>query len=197
MYTQLVTGDVPGASTYFNPLLGQTIVPCTSGTRPSSPATGMHIFETDTGKTQRWDGAAWRPVASARISYTPVLTSTGTAPVLGTGSTAVGWYVYHSDSIVCNFFLKFGTSGASFGTGNWLVSLPQTATTVYGGSIHPAVGSTQLADNSAGTFSAGTCFVDASTGNNVGLISGSPVTSAVPWTWATSDYLSGQIIYPV
>ena len=49
MYTLLVTGDVPGASTYFNPLLQQTIIPCTSGTRPSSPNDGMMTYETDAG----------------------------------------------------------------------------------------------------------------------------------------------------
>lgn len=59
MYTLLVTGDVPGASTYFNPLLQQTIIPCTSGTRPSSPVTPMTIFETDTLCYRRWNGSAW------------------------------------------------------------------------------------------------------------------------------------------
>ena len=49
MNTDLVTGDVPGASTYFNPLKNQTIIPCTSGTRPSSPNDGMMTYETDAG----------------------------------------------------------------------------------------------------------------------------------------------------
>ena len=58
MYTLLVTGDVPGASTYFNPLLQQTIIPCTSGTRPSSPNDGMMTYETDAGPgTGRYRGA--------------------------------------------------------------------------------------------------------------------------------------------
>lgn len=58
MYTLLVTGDVPGASTYFNPLLQQTIVPCTSGTRPTG-VTNMTIYETDTGCYKRYNGSAW------------------------------------------------------------------------------------------------------------------------------------------
>jgi hypothetical protein len=59
MYTLLVTGDVPGASTYFNPLLQQTIIPCTSGTRPSSPNEGMFVYETDTDKMSFYNGTAW------------------------------------------------------------------------------------------------------------------------------------------
>lgn len=35
------------------------IIVCTSTTRPSSPTEGMHIYETDTDKTLKWDGAAW------------------------------------------------------------------------------------------------------------------------------------------
>lgn len=81
MYTLLVTGDVPGASSYFNPLLQQSIVPCTSGTRPSSPPDGMTIYETDTqahayynGTTTSWryrntdQGALVRKAATASIT---------------------------------------------------------------------------------------------------------------------------------
>jgi hypothetical protein len=198
MYTLLVTGDVPGASTYFNPLLQQTIVPCTSGTRPSSPPTGMHIYETDTGKLQKWNGSSWRPVASGRTSVTPTLTASTTNPVLGTGSTAQGWYSYLSEAIVYSFFIRFGTSGTSFGSGNYQVSLPVTSATPFGSSIHPAVGTVQLGDNSSGAVSAGDCFVDPASGNFVGLIGSSgTVSPTAPWTWANSDYLSGTIIYPV
>lgn len=32
---------------------------CTSTTRPSAPYNGMVVYETDTGKTQVWNGTAW------------------------------------------------------------------------------------------------------------------------------------------
>lgn len=40
---------------------GQGLRPgvCTSTTRPSSPYTGMTIYETDTGYLRVWDGSAW------------------------------------------------------------------------------------------------------------------------------------------
>jgi hypothetical protein len=179
-------------------LMKQTIIVCTSGTRPASPVTGMHVYETDTGKLQKWNGSAWKPVASGRTSVVPTLTASTTNPVLGTGSTAQGWYSYGSEAILYAFFIRFGTSGNTFGSGNYQVSLPQTAATPFGSSIHPAVGTVQLGDNSTGAVSAGDCFVDPASGNFVGLIGSSgTVSPTAPWTWANSDYLSGTIVYPV
>jgi hypothetical protein len=68
MYTLLVTGDVPGASTYFNPMLQQTIIPCTSGARPSSPTDGMTVFETDTRFFRSYNStdATWYIVGTNR-----------------------------------------------------------------------------------------------------------------------------------
>jgi hypothetical protein len=201
MYTQLVTGDVPGASTYFNPLLNQSIVPCTSGTRPGSPPNGMHIYETDTSLFRKWNGSSWESVAGGRnTAFSPALTSTGTAPTLGTGSVRNGWYcTLPGPSIQFTFFIRFGTSGAAPGTGNYLISLPVTAAVPFGSTNHSAVGSIQLGDVSASTVNPGSCFVDPAAGTNIGLISaaGSVVGAASPWTWANTDYLSGSIIYPI
>lgn len=180
-------------------LMKQTIVVCTSGTRPASPPTGMFITETDTGISRRWNGSSWRPVMSTRTSYTPTFTATVTAPTLGTGSTSQGWYTYFPEAVVYTFKIQFGTSGNTFGSGNYQVSVPVTAATPFGGVHHSAVGTIQLADNSSGLLVGGSCFVDATTGGTLlGLISPSGiVTPAVPWTWANSDYLSGSIVYPI
>jgi hypothetical protein len=89
MYTLLVTGDVPGASTYFNPLLQQTIIPCTSGTRPSSPTEGMFVYETDTDKLSFYNGTAW--VQTYALDTQPLVFSTLT--LIGTvasGFTSAG-----------------------------------------------------------------------------------------------------------
>jgi hypothetical protein len=180
-------------------LMKQTVIVCTSGTRPASPPTGMVITETDTGKMQRWNGSSWRPVASIRNSFTPTLSSTGTSPTLGTGSAAQGWYTYLSEAVIYTFKITFGTSGNTFGSGSYQVNVPVSSALPFGASHHSSVGTIQLADASTGALTAGSCFVDASSsGTLLGLISSAGiVTTAVPWTWANSDYISGSIIYPV
>lgn len=64
---------VTGAGTDADPFeiaLGSSCLPliaCTSTTRPSSPAEGQEIFETDTGRVRVWNGSIWKlvnPIAS-------------------------------------------------------------------------------------------------------------------------------------
>ncbi|WBB73226.1 hypothetical protein O7602_26660 [Micromonospora sp. WMMD1128] len=57
-YQLLANGDVPSA-TYFNSLMQQGNIVCTSGSRPSSPVEGMTIVETDTELIRVWSGSAW------------------------------------------------------------------------------------------------------------------------------------------
>ena len=45
---------------------------CTSTTRPSSPATGLLIYETDLRCVRLWDGAAWRRYAYDAQTYPSV-----------------------------------------------------------------------------------------------------------------------------
>ena len=198
-YKTWASGDILTAADVMGYLMKQAVIVCTSGTRPGSPDTGMHIYETDTHKMQKWDFGAWKPVCSSRSStITPTLTSTGTSPTLGTGSTAIGFYTYFPDAISYTFFFKFGTSGVAAGTGNYQVSVPVTGATPFGSSLHPAVGTIQLADSSSGAFSAGTCYLDAGAGSFLGMVTNSGIVGAtVPWTWAASDYISGSIVYPV
>jgi hypothetical protein len=41
-------------------LMNQSVITCTSSTRPASPSTGMFIYETDTGERRFYDGTIWR-----------------------------------------------------------------------------------------------------------------------------------------
>ncbi len=67
-YQLLTNGDVPDED-YFNlSLMKQTIISCTSGTRPSSPPDGMMIYETDTRLYRAYNSsdAAWNFIATNR-----------------------------------------------------------------------------------------------------------------------------------
>ncbi len=65
--------DAPNGPVAFQNLATATegwlarAIPCTSGTRPASPPTGMAILESDTGAYLLWNGTAWiaPPAASS------------------------------------------------------------------------------------------------------------------------------------
>lgn len=198
MYQLLVTGDVPGASSYFNPLVQQSIIPVTSGTRPTASHEGMTIHESDTNSYAKWNGSAWEYVAGTRASYTPSLTATTTPPTLGTGSSAQGWWCYvPGGGVLYTFNIAFGSTGVNVGNGQYQISLPVTASGVFGVTRHAAVGTLLIADSSASIFRTGSCFVPANNLNVLGLTADVIITNSAPWTWSTGDYLSGSIYYPV
>jgi hypothetical protein len=62
-------------------------------------------------------------------TYVPSLTSSGTQPVLGTGNVIVGKYYKIFDQIFTWGEFRFGTTGASAGTGEFRISLPFKAKT--------------------------------------------------------------------
>ena len=53
------TSTVLSSSDVNTYLMNQENITCTSGTHPSSPTTGMKIFETDTNRWLYWSGTAW------------------------------------------------------------------------------------------------------------------------------------------
>lgn len=73
-------------------------------------------------------------------TYTPQLTASTTNPTLGTGSNIVGYYYKLFDDIWTWGQFRFGTSGASGGSGTYSITLPFTATNFLGFSPEPIVG---------------------------------------------------------
>jgi hypothetical protein len=176
-------------------LMKQTIVVCTSGTRPSSPPEGMHIYETDTDRLMKWNGSAWESVASSRIPYTPTLTA-DTNPTLGSGALRLGWYAYMpGPSIAYSYFIKFGTSGTNAGNGPYKISLPVNSGAVLAGG-HGSVGSALLADVSLSVFKS-VAVLGTDNSAVFGMVGDNPVNHTFPWAWAANDYLSGTIVYPI
>ena len=182
-------------------LMEQAVISCTSGTRPASPNAGMMLYETDTDRYVRRNGAnsAWEYWGGSRVLYTPTLGATTTPPTLGSGSSAQGWYVYlPGPSVHFVFVIRFGTSGAAAGSGSYTVTLPVTSAIPLGSAVHSAVGSLMLADASSSGFQVGSTFNPGTSTSILQMISGNaPITNAAPWVWANSDYLSGSITYPV
>jgi hypothetical protein len=88
-FNTFVAGTVLSASDVNTYLMKQTVIVCTSSTRPSAPVEGMVIFETDTNKLSAYDGSGWN-ITYASLAETQTLTNktltspTLSAPVLGT-----------------------------------------------------------------------------------------------------------------
>lgn len=58
-YKTFAVGDVLTASDVMTYLMNQSVITCTSGTRPPSPAEGWTIYETDTNLFRTHDGSDW------------------------------------------------------------------------------------------------------------------------------------------
>lgn len=176
-------------------LMKQTVIVCTSATRPPVPVDGMWIYETDTKNLAKYNVSQWEYVAGSRFAFTPTLTASSVNPTMGTGNERYGLCsIVPGPQAVYSFFIRFGSSPAA-GTGSYSISLPLTAASPFAGG-HCAVGELQLADSSSGLFSQATMFV-ANGASTAAMVTTVSVTSSSPWTWAQSDYLSGTVTYPI
>jgi len=197
MYTLLVTGDVPGAATYFNPLLQQSIIPCTSGTRPSSPNDGMMAWETDTERYTSYNATlgAWVTLAQMLTgTYTATLTASTTNPTLGTGGAAEGRYALFAGKwCAIRGTVKFGTSGTSAGSGQYFIALPFTSNSSISNGVSTC-GSGIV--RSAGSLSVVGYYCTPSATSMAGVtVGGSNITSGTPGAWTTNDYLSFSMVF--
>lgn len=69
-FKTFTAGSVLTAADVNDYLMEQTVISCTSGTRPASPNEGMTIYETDTNRYMFYNGAAWDYVFGASIRKT-------------------------------------------------------------------------------------------------------------------------------
>lgn len=193
-YQLVSNGDVP-VETYFNLLMKQTVIVCTSGTRPSSPPEGMTVYETDTDRYSTYNGSAW--VTYGQIStgtFTPSLTAGTTNPTLGTGSTSTGRYTLWNGKI-CTYWgqIAFGTASVNAGSGQYFISLPFTSNAA----TNITTGCAMMRDSSAGTITPGSSYLAASVTTLSMVTASGTVASASPWVWAASDYLTWNITYEI
>lgn len=66
----------------------------TSSTRPSSPAEGDHIYETDTKLVYFWDGSAWLPLSGQVIASNTLSSTASSISLPATGSLPTGFNAY-------------------------------------------------------------------------------------------------------
>lgn len=126
-------------------------------------------------------------------TFTPALTSSGTAVNLGTSPTAVGKYNQRDKDVFGSADLVFGTAPTA-GTGTYSVSLPVAANA--GLTVGQVIGQGYIVDVSASDLRLVVLKIATATTANV-FINGttSPVGAAAPWAWATTDQLHYDFMY--
>lgn len=192
-----VPSDMAALAGALDAKIGGVVV-CTSSTRPTARE-GAYIYETDTDRMAKYTGSAWEYQASSRVAYTPTLTAATTNPTMGTAAIRAGVYsIIPGPYCLAQFWVQFGTSGASPGSGAYSVSLPFTAADTMGG-VFPAVGTCMVRDVSGGTTNDGSLFIPASTPAVCQLFISTVGTASnvVPWTWANGDWMTGNITFPI
>lgn len=136
--------------------------------------------------------------SEAWTDYTPALTGSTSNPVLGASSTAVGRFQKVGRTVNGWLKIKFGTSGTSFGSGNYQVSLPVAAATVAAG-VTIIQGSGYLFDNSANTPFFIVPYQDNAFSSSVLQLIYTNATVTVtptnPFTWANTDEVVIQFRY--
>lgn len=119
-------------------------------------------------------------------NFTPTWGNTGTANTLGNG-TLTGNYIQMGKLVFFESTLLWGSTTAS-GSGIWTFTVPVAGTPLFGFSAIMYDGSAGIYYNGAVAGSTTTVYV-AEAVNNATPAQFAGVATAVPFTWATSDYI--------
>lgn len=170
-------------------LMQQSVIICTSGTRPGSPVNGMTIYETDTACQARWNGSAWvYDVGGVWQNYTPTLTNI----TLGNGTMVAKWTSI-GKTVIGTVRIVAGTS-TTYSAGNLGISIPTAGASWL--DARDTIGSGWI-DNGSGASRRGTSIQIASTGSSTmqHLYEGGTVMNNAPFTFGTSSRISMQFTY--
>ncbi len=134
-------------------------------------------------------------IASTYSNYTPTWTSSGTAPAIG-NATVVARFAQIGKIIHAYGSITFGST-STFGSGNYSLALPLTAST---NPVGVPCGTSFIFDSSAGNSGIVNPYISTTTkmqwfygatyfGTN------STLGVSAPWTWAVNDEVTWSILY--
>jgi hypothetical protein len=134
-------------------------------------------------------------VGSGWLTYVPALTAATTDPNLGDTGIATGQYVRIGSTVIATFWVDFGGTGVSAGSGAYSIALPLRAATTV--AANPRLGVADLLDDSTGTRRVAACFAQSTPTALRLAVDGetSLLGHAVPWTWAAGDHIRGALAY--
>jgi hypothetical protein len=185
---QTLTNKTISGSSNTLSAIPQSAIVGVSGTLVSTDATQTLTNKTISGSSNALSNIAYSSTAAtAWTSYTPVWSSSGSAPGLGNG-TLTGAYVQVGKIVHFRIRLRAGST-TTFGTGSFRFTLPVETVAVFTGAGE-IVGQGSLLDNSAGDRYVRHAYTFSSTIVSLVDGAGAAVTNTVPFTWANLDNLS-------
>lgn len=125
-YKTFTAGEVLTASDVNTYLMKQSVIVCTSATRPSGPNEGMTIYETDTDQLLIYNGSAWETIShlAGWTTFTPTLAGTGWT----FGSpTVTGQYHRNGSKITYQGRIVWAGGVTPDATNTFTITLPVTA----------------------------------------------------------------------
>jgi hypothetical protein len=146
-------------------------------------------------------GGVWNTMGMVGTQlYTATLTATTTNPTLGSGGLAEGRYtIFNGKWCAIRGTIKFGTSGVSAGSGQYLVNLPFPASSQIANG-NSTVGSIIFRDTAPSlVIGFGVCYIAAGS-SQMGLYgytssSSGTIRDNAPFTWAANDDISFSMVY--
>ena len=189
------SGDVLTAADVNDYLMEQSVIQCTSSTRPSSPNDGMLIYETDTEQFLFYEDSGWRVLVSRNwTAYTPTWSNytPGADGVVDARYAAVGKSVTYVGSSTVGVNTSIGSGAVDVA-----VSLPFAPAS---GAYWYPVGSWWAYDASTGKEYVGSCRIGAGTSLLTFVHSDSASNSGKmndtnPFVWASTDIFAWAITY--
>jgi len=114
LISNVVTGGTI-AATWGNAVRDATVQVTTSAARPSSPAEGMVIYETDTGLLLAYNGTAWSQIANGDTTNVFGTWTTFTATIVQgatpTQTTQYARFARVGKLVMGNVYISFSSSG--------------------------------------------------------------------------------------
>ncbi len=149
---------------------------------------GLAFYETDTGALYVYNGG-WSRVSSPLTSWAPRI-GADTNPNLGTSGTATGFFSLNGKECTVWETFVFNGTGASSGSGNYVMTLPITASSAL--PFQPANG---IADHAGASDPGashgviqGAILAGANTITDLRLGDGTHVSSSLAWATAGSFF---------
>jgi len=197
-YKTFTAGSILTASDLNGYLRDQSIpIFATTAARDAAitaPTEGQFAFSVADDAYYVYGGSSWLVFDTAWKSWTPTINNV----TLGSGYTLSATYAQIGKTVIANFYFQLGSTSAVTGDVNFSLPVNHAST-----NRSAAAGTVTIGDASPATRYIGMCYPVGTPSYafvRVNNASGTYATqttlsSSIPITWATSDFIAATIVY--